>query len=192
MRFSLLAISLALAWLMPQPAMAQSSPKGFRHLEVYTGLGLLPTFAMDRIRSIHPPLLAGVRYRFNDRMSLGLQAGQSTASTVRTLSQGLVQTFRNRFSTIMLRGAAHSRRWERWEVYGGLALGLSFNEGTYTYELTDTLDQAAGEVLRPRWRNGLFLTAFLGSSFSPRPRVHLFGELGFGLSFLTTGLSYRL
>ena len=174
MRFSLLAIGLAMALLMPSLTEAQSCDKAFRHLEVYAGLGLFPTFLQDQVQGIQPPLFVGARYRFNDRLSLGMLVGQSAAKVTRRLWQGLEQTLENRFSVVAIRGAAHTHRWEKWEVYGGMSLGYAFNDAHYAYELTDTRDQALGEILQPRWRDGIFLSAFLGTSFSPYPRCHLF------------------
>lgn len=173
-------------FLMPQTGTAQrlTVPKW----EVRAGIGALPTFLKDHVSTQLPPLSLELRYRPSQRYSVGLLAGRSSSTGRYEHFTGGAQIFSNDFSMVALRGAVHSSPWERWEIYGGMYFGYAHSDITYE----ERLDKNESEELPvPRVRNGVLFSAFLGTSVKVSGNLRAFGELGYGLSLTTLGMSYR-
>jgi hypothetical protein len=185
--FPLTSLFLLLALLLPRPAAAQriSLPQW----EIRAGMGLLPTFLKDQVSTQLLPVSLELRYRLAQRFSLGLVGGHSISTARFTHFSGDEQTFRNAFTMVALRGAVHSSPWEKWEVYGGMYLGYS--HANVTCDEVTHKDEGHSDLPRPQVRNGLLFSAFVGASVRAYDHVHLFGELGYGLSLTTVGFSYR-
>jgi hypothetical protein len=181
-----LLVLLTINFLLPARAAAQRST--LPHWEVRAGMGLLPTFLKDHVSTQLLPVSLELRYRPTQRFSLGLLGGHSVSTASVEHFSGSEQTFQNAFTMIALRGAVHSSPWERWEVYGGMYLGYSHSNVSYTEGSPKNESPA---LPRPAVRNGLLFSAFVGSSVKVYNDVRVFGELGYGLSLTTVGLSYR-
>ncbi len=169
---------------------AQAQRNALPNWEVRAGVGLLPTFLKDHVQSDLPPLSLELRYKVSRRYSLGLLAGQSVSQASFQHHTGAEQFYKNRFSMVAIRSAVHSSPWEKWELYGGMLLGYAHSDITYMED--NEIKQTEGSTLPgPRARNGLFFSAFIGTSCQVHDELRVFGELGYGLSLLTTGVSYR-
>lgn len=177
----------ALAALSPQIVEAQA--RTLPRWEARLGLGLLPTFVKDHVKSIKPPMSLELRYRPIENLSFGLLHGQSISRGLIEHHTGEEQLATNRFQMTALRIAAHSNPWEKWEVYGGLVLGYSRNDVEYTETEQSKSEESFMSV--PPTRNGFTYTAFIGTGMKVGKRLSVFGELGFGLSIATAGVSYR-
>lgn len=73
-----------------------------------------------------------------------------------------------------------------------MTIGHAFNKLTHSSLPTDGVSPR--DQLTPRGaapRNGIFLSAFVGGQYQLTSHLAAFGELGFGISILTTGVSYR-
>lgn len=176
--------------LLTQSAFSQCSrwKKNHHYLEFRTAIGLTPTFIKDHAQTEIPPASLEIRYRPSPVFSLGLLAGTSVSTTTQEHFTGSTQRFENRFRMLALRAGVHTRRWEKWETYGGIVLAYQDNRVTST----STGKTLADEPLihyTPR-KTGFFYTAYLGTAFKPAPQISLFGELSYGLSIVTVGAGF--
>lgn len=184
--FTTLSCCILLCWT--QSANAQREP--FQHWEVRAGLGLLPTFLKDHTKTELPPISLEVRYRPNERFSIGLLAGNSIAQAMVSHQSDNERLVRNDFKMAALRGAIHSNPFERFEIYGGILLGYTHSDVNYK-QPTDEKREEPTFSPTPKVRNGLLFSGFMGTSYRAYNNVHLFGELSYGLSLATAGVSIR-
>lgn len=159
------------------------------HWEVRAGMGVLPTFLKDHTATELPPISLEVRYRPTSRFSVGLLAGNSIAQAMVKHQNANERLVRNDFKMAALRGAIHSSPFERFEVYGGILLGYSHSDVSYT--TPDEKDTDPTFLPTPKVRNGLLFSGFMGTSYRAYNNVHLFGELSYGLSIATVGAAVR-
>lgn len=171
-------------------ATAQSS-NSLPQWEVRAGIGLLPTFLKDHAKNELLPVSLEVRYRANRKFSVGLLAGNSISHAMQEHHTGETRRVRNDFRMVALRGAVHTNPFERWEVYGGIVLGYSKSNVTYTNTSDDKDYEGPSFFPQARQRNGLMFSGFVGSSYQLYKNVSVFGELGYGLSLATTGVAVK-
>jgi hypothetical protein len=89
---------------------------------------------------------------------------------------------------IAARGAYHADilNWQKGEIYGGLLLGLRL--ATYKYEDNDPFNQYSytGSSLNLAW------SLFAGGRYYFTDKVGAFMELGYGISYLTVGVTIKI
>ncbi len=171
--------------LNPLQAQRRSSPK----YDISAGIGLFPTFLKDEGRMIVPPLSLTADYRVAPNFSVGLFLGySSTESNQAQIDDEEAVLFRNRFSSVGLRLAAHTTGFENWDIYGGLTFGYMHSNIDAEQAMLEKMALQKG--IRPS-SGKLVMTGFLGSRVKVSRRVGIFAELGFGVSLVQTGISYR-
>ena len=158
--------------------------------DINFGVGALPTFAKDKGTTKLLPLVMNVHYKINPKFSLGVFAGHSVTETNREfINDGQLTQWKNRFSTFGIRAAAHTDKLYKWDIYGGMTLSYNFSNIEVIEGNMDILADHMG--IKPR--SGKFsASAFLGSRYEITKHLGIFGELGFGISILTMGVSCRL
>lgn len=90
---------------------------------------------------------------------------------------------------IAARGALHYDLFKSSKVdtYGGVALGVRLQNYSYfIYNLN-----GVGEKAHTNYTHGLF-ALYLGGRYFFSEKVAAFGELGYGLGYLTLGLSFKI
>ena len=187
----LLSAVSTLLFALPQTASAQRQPT--YTYEARAGVGVLPTFSQDRVNTELLPVLFEFRAKLNPRYSLGLLVGHSISEAERTdPGSQLPRTYRNAFTVVGLRNAVHFSPQPRWDAYGGMTIGYSINQ--VTGQSAPPSGVSPRDQLTPRGaqpNNTLFFSAFVGGTYQVGKHLGVFGELGFGISVLSTGLSYR-
>ena len=180
---SLLAIGLALQFAQAQ----RFEP----HVDLNLGIGVLPTFVKDHGKAKVLPLALTADYKFNEHFSLGLAAAYSvTESGVHQFRDGTSAQWRNSFAAVTLRAAAQSSLLnDCWNVYGGLNVGYANSKIDMIYGAEKKVKKERG-IGRPG--SNFLYTAFLGTRYCLGERAGLFGEIGFGVSLATVGISVRL
>ncbi|MEL7426298.1 MAG: hypothetical protein AAFN81_25110 [Bacteroidota bacterium] len=158
--------------------------------ELRTAVGLTPTFVKDHSQTSIPPVSLEIRYRPNPTFSIGLLAGTSASTVVQEHFTGSTQEFENEFRMVALRAGVHTRRWEKWETYGGIVLAYQNNKVSST--LTNTTGSDEPLIHYTPRKSGFFYSAFLGTAYKPIPQLKLFGELSYGLSIATVGVGFSL
>ena len=186
--FSFLWLVGLLAILSCIPQITQAQRQIPPRWEVRAGMGMLPTFLKDHVSTQQLPLSVELRYRPVRQISLGFLAGRSVSTGQVQHFSGGEQVFRNTYSQFALRAAVHSSPWETWELYGGLYLGYAHSQVDYQSDLSKS---EMNDLPRPAARQGVLISGFLGTSVRLLDEFRAFGEVGYGLSLATVGLSYR-
>jgi hypothetical protein len=78
---------------------------------------------------------------------------------------------------------------ENLDVYGGVM--LSYNSVNYSFT-TNAPQNYYGNYSTSSIGSGIGTSAFIGLRYYPAPKVGLFGELGYGISYLTAGVTLKL
>ena len=154
-------------------------------------IGLLPTFLQDNTRQSFLPVAVAIDYRLAPQFSIGFLGGfSSSTSESQPLPAFPVFAFRHDYQLWLLRPTVHSSFRKTWEVYGGLQVG--WTNSTIDYEVIQgDLNSKPVEAIIPRPREGFFATAFIGTRYRLGKHWGIVGELGLGVSLLTTGINYR-
>ncbi|HMQ49356.1 MAG TPA: hypothetical protein PKA00_16795 [Saprospiraceae bacterium] len=185
-------IALLTSMLMLALTAAQSQVK-FQSgdIEFSTGIGIFSTYAKDKAQMIVPPLSARIDVRLGNKFTLGAYAAYSAYERLQMdLPDGSIQDLSSKTTIIGLRAAAHHSPRENWDVYGGAMLGYNMPEVERTVTEEKILDEAGPSFSRPA-ENTFTYSAFLGAAYYPTETIGLFAEVGYGISILTTGISFK-
>ena len=179
-----------LVLFLSQMANAQHRRAPKQYVDINAAIGLLPTFIKDVGMVKSPPLSVAADFRLAEYFSLGAFAGYSVTETgQRTMVDGGTAKWRNSFSLFGLRLAAQSRPLGPWNIYGGMSMA-------YTHS---NIEMMEGQLEKVKEEKGIkensgkmIFAGFIGGRHSLTPRLGMFGELGFGISLVTFGLSVRI
>ena len=157
--------------------------------DVNFGVGLLPTFAKDNGKTKLLPLTLNAHYKITPNFSLGAFAGHSVTETNREFIQdGELTQWKNRFTAVGIRAAAHTDKLYKWDIYGGMVLSYNYSN----IEVIEGNMDILADHMGIKEKSGKFsASAFLGARYELTEHVGLFGELGFGISILTLGAGYQ-
>ena len=167
---------------------AQRYSKPF--IDCNAGIGLFPTFLKSNATSEKLPIQLSADYRLSKNFSLGLSFGQSV-----TTSSKYIRAYQNQvawktnFKTAGLRLTAHTNPVGNWHFYGGTYLGLGMPKIQILEGDAEKVKTALGFK---ESNNQLHITSFIGSRCSIKKRLGFYGEIGFGISLVNIGLSYRI
>ncbi|KGL50166.1 hypothetical protein [Porphyromonas cangingivalis] len=166
-------------------ANAQTVRKGDKIVNIGVGFG---TYGKT---TSFPPLSVSFDYGVKDRLfdnkssiTIGGYAGflsNKTEFTFPTYSYGWKY---NNF-LIGARGALHYEFVSKLDTYVGLILGYNIVTASYYSSGTGTpINSATG--------SGSFYSTYLGARYYVAPRFAIFAEVGYGLSALELGVSFKL
>lgn len=181
---------------------AQSAQIKPRDWTVSLAVGPLPTFVSDGGSINMLPVSAAIGYRFSEFFSAYGYAGYTsmTSKPIVEFSDEVVQ-YTNNMAVAGLRGEVHAQPADRIEMYGGGMVSLQMPDVTReelpelipsdVYKTTfgpdtDRLDQL------PKAKNEIIYSGFVGMRYFPTRRLALFGEVGYGISLLSTGITLRI
>lgn len=190
-----IALGLALCFATLQATAQKPVQVKKGDLELSAGIGLLPTFAADRGKTIVPPLSARLTYHVGNNFSLGAYAAYSTTQTNKIArGNGAVETYENQFTLIGLRAAGHCVRFDNWDIYGGLMVG--YNIPNVTMLSSSNPSESPRDDIQPSFTrpatNNMTFSGFVGASYFLNQKFGAFGEVGYGISLLNVGVTYRL
>lgn len=190
----LIPLTLLCALLLCSVLKAQSPVGSFT---ITTGIGLTPTYIGKTAKTDIPALSFQAGYRISQNFSMhGFLGYSASSSTPKAFSDGIVSKVSNKTTTVGLKAQLHKDFTDKLEMYGGVLLGYAiFN--------TSETDLTTGEKIvreentpspyNPNAPNGEILySGYVGSKFWFNPKISVFGELGFGISILNAGFSFRL
>lgn len=164
-------------------------------IQVTASVGLLPTFLADKGHVNIPPLSLKAGLFVSKKFSLeAFTAFSSTETGIQTYPDHSVNQTKNDFLIIGTRGAVHTFKFKNWDIYGGLSLGYNIpmvkTNTTYTEgpvkegELTPSFHRAA--------TNNFTYTGFVGATYFVKKNLGITGEVGYGISIINVGVSYKL
>ncbi|HMQ47621.1 MAG TPA: hypothetical protein PKA00_05830 [Saprospiraceae bacterium] len=176
--------------MIAQWGFAQKKMNHAGFIDINGGIGLFPTFVKDAGKMKVPPLTLNMSYRLKENFSVGVFVAHSVTETdMVLLKSGETAKWGNSFSVVGARMAAHVRQIDPWDVYGGLSVGYSVSH----------IDMMVGNIQKLKDEKGLkensgnlLMTGFLGFRYAMAEKVGIFGEVGFGVSLATVGISVRL
>ncbi len=144
----------------------------------YHGLGYKTTV---------PPISASLDYGFKDDVGPGVIAlGGYFGFSSYKWEYNYLYTYGYKYTTLILgaRGTYHMEFIDNLDTYGGLLLGFRLVSSKYYGDLGYSYSGGAG--------SGLAYSLFIGANYSLAEKIALFGELGYGISYLTLGLTLKL
>lgn len=155
---------------------AEAGPYKAGTKDLNLGIGLGSSLYGD---AVIPPISASLDFGYNKDISIGGYLGFATTS------YGIGDWEWNYTHIIIgARGAYHFYNEDKIDAYGGLMLGYNIIS-----------------VSEPDGYSGLGYTAesshvtwnlFLGARYNFNPKISAFAELGYGISYLTLGVSFKI
>lgn len=169
-------------------AAASAQAQGvFKKNDVLLNVGIGLGTAVDIGRTVVPPISFSGEYCILDNMfdansSLGVGAFVGfAAGRVDYFNSGSVN-FTQKINSVIIgaRGAFHYQFVDKLDTYAGVMLGGNIaNVRTIGYGV-------------PRNYGGFLGDFFVGARYYFEPKIAVFGELGFGVSYFTIGASFKL
>lgn len=159
--------------------------------DVQIGVGLVPTYFMDKAKMIVPPVSLEFNHLLSDHFSLGAYAGHSVSQSKPGItSDGIPQSVQNKHFQFGLKGGIHITKWDNFDWYGGFMLAYNHSK----FKAVDNSDMQFMEqhLGIERKKEKFTYTGFLGVRYAFEPKYTLFGEAGFGVSLLTVGVSRKI
>ena len=139
------------------------------------GFGLAGIFGDPTI----PPITVGYETGFEEKISLGGLAGFSGSSYT-----GPGWEWKYTYILFGVRGAYHFlENNNTWDAYGGALLGYNIVSVSETGTASFGFSAGASYML---------FGFYGGGRYYLNPRLALYGELGYGVGFVTIGVAYKL
>lgn len=162
--------------------------------DLQTGMGLLPTYLMDKAKVKAPPIMLGTSYRFSERFSLSAVVGHSASeSRPYAITDDIQATWTNRYTSLSLRPAFHVVPHDDWDFYGGFYLGIDRvrveGKTNGSYEALRKLEGHLGIVPQ---KNTPAFGGFTGVRHVVTPKWTISAEASTGISLLTFGVGYLI
>lgn len=159
--------------------------------DIQIGYGLLTTASiMDKANTKFPPVsIRGDRF-MSDNFSLGVSyTVASHRGQPFIIPDGLEQRITNTTHQLALRPTFHITSLKNTDLYGGIMVGLNFEE--FSVDQGNTTFITEHKNFQPQRIKGIY-TAFVGGRYVLSKRWSAFGEIGYSTSLLTIGMGYRI
>lgn len=162
------------------------------------GIGLLPTYFADNATVNMMPVNIKVGYNIADHFNVNLYTGfsSSTSKAVKDF-EGNTRDYENNFLMIGLRSELHAARTEKFDIYGGFMLAYNkafVNETIYENGDTESpIDAPSNKptTFKPSGSKVLF-SGFIGATYFVKPKLGIYGEIGYGVSLVNVGVAFKL
>lgn len=124
-------------------------------------------------------------YDINDKMSIGVGGLIGYGS-----SSDNIQVGKWKYSNFLLgaRGAWHYTAVDKFDLYGGVMLGYDIASSKFTWSdpaMSDHYDAPSSSA------GGILWGAYAGARYYFTPTYGVNAEVGYGLSYLNIGVSYK-
>ncbi len=156
-------------------------------IEFNAGIGLVSTFINVNTKNKIPPLSVTIGYRLKKHLSLGAYIGYSASEYTEIGEDGERNYVRNNFHIAGLRFEGHFQR-DRTNFYGGAMLGYTFSN--ISTNITDP--KGVQNILIEDGQDAITYSGFIGMKHLVTERIGIFGEVGYGVSLVNLGVSYKL
>jgi len=145
-------------------------------IDVNAGLGLIPTFFLGGFRAVIPPVSLSVDYAIDNEISVGGFVGIARSRN-KTFSD-----VKYNYTLIGVRGAYHFNLTEGLDTYAGAMVG--FNRVAADFDNSIFTDFSAS--------NSFLWSIYGGARYPFADNLGVFGELGYGISYITVGVTAKL
>ncbi len=161
-----------------------------------TGVGLVPTYVADGGHTIVPPFTARLDYHLTDKITVGAFASYSKSQSNRIERlNGTTNIYTSTYRMAGLRVAANTNRLKNWNIYGGLSLGYSMPQvatETFFTDPDNDRDDMPTAIFGTPATNQVVYSAYLGATRYLNDKIGIYGEIGYGVSLLNVGITFRL
>ncbi|MCP3930246.1 MAG: outer membrane beta-barrel protein [Bacteroidetes bacterium] len=169
-------------------------------IQVNCGIGLVPTFFMDKATVVAPPLKFGLDYYVSPRFSLDFSAGFSSSSfdkfyhdTTSKCDCGPMEvsrTYAHNYYFFNLRPTIHIEAANvKWDVYGGFSMGYAISDINPNEGNMDRHEMHVGIKER---QSGFAFSGYFGAKYCLGKNIRLLGEVGYGISLVQLGIAYKI
>jgi len=182
-------------------ANAQSFVKGQKDINI--GIGFGTSFYSSTYNSTIPPLSFSFDVGITDEISLGGYLGFAGASWRYTSTEwcnipgsggpnfyNYTDEYNYTYNIVAMRGAYHFAEFiphDNLDVYGGLLLG--YNIVRYKFSTTSA---CAGHISSSGSGSAGVFSIYGGMRYRFNEKFGIFAELGYGISYVTIGLSIKM
>ncbi|MEM1328325.1 MAG: outer membrane beta-barrel protein [Bacteroidota bacterium] len=180
--FIILISLLSIIGMQQATAQISSGNPNFQQgdIDINAGVGLIRTF-YSGASTVLPPLSISGEYGINDKISVGGFMGFSTAR-----ESWYGADYNYSFFILGARASYHFTIWEQLDTYGGLMLG--YNKVSVSYDDAFGSDFIDYDVAA----DAMALSAYVGARYPISDKFTVYGELGYGISVLNIGASFKL
>lgn len=148
------------------------------NIDVNVGFGLGSTIGAGKTQL--PPLSLSVDYGYSDQISIGGYLGYTSSKDEFPI---LNYSWKFSYLIIGVRGAYHLDLVENLDTYAGVMLGYNIASAKFEGSLSGIPEPKVG---------GIAYSGFAGARYHFNEKLGVFGELGYGISFLNLGLTMKL
>ncbi|MFZ6052200.1 outer membrane beta-barrel protein [Halocola ammonii] len=163
-------------------ASAQVFDEGSLNANVGIGLGL----TLGSGSSTLPPLSLAVDYGVTENIGVGGYLGYAGAKEEFNVF-GTEYSWKYSYLVIGVRGTYHFIMEDDLDIYGGALLG--YNVASAKFESDD---ESLESLVQEPSVGGVAYALFGGARYMFSEKVGVFGELGYGISWITAGLTMKL
>lgn len=178
---------------------AQSFQKGQLDLNLGLGIGNRYFAGTTGWSNVIPPMGASLEYGVTDKISVGGYLGYTGAKWSFTgteftgtgfTTSSYTDTYSWRLYILGVRGAYHFTdliQNDKVDLYGGVMVGTAIAQSKYS-----TTSKVTGHTgVESSSAGGFSYNLFLGCRYRFTDHIGVFGEVGYGISYLTAGLNYK-
>jgi hypothetical protein len=161
-------------------------------IEISAGVGLMSTFVSKSAKARILPVSVMLNYRIKQFVSVGAYMGYSSTNGYNTetkndLIPATEAVMRNDFYIAGARLEGHFNR-ERADFYGGAMLSYNISD---VQKLDPDIDRIEGIIIDEGRQGGFKYSGYLGVKYMVTEHFGLFGEVGYGASLLSVGLTSK-
>ncbi len=163
-------------------------------VELQAGIGLVSTFVSMNAKTKTPPVNLMLNYRVKEFFSVGAYFGYSSTAysgNAKDIHGNVVKEdefkLRNEFYLTGLRVQGHYSQGQV-DFYGGAMLGYNFSR--IDTNITDVKNRPEGVLIEEG--NLITYSGFIGLKYITPSKLGFYGEVGYGASIVSVGLTYRL
>ena len=198
MKKTLLAMFITLSIF----ANAQSFKKG--QVDINLGIGFGNTFIASPFTTSSTPVSIALEFGVSDALSIGgyftsMKAEWQVSGTANCNSGNgngnfaytYIDKYTWTYNIAGLRAAYHfTPQNDKLDAYGGLMLGNNFASSTFSTVTSPYCDKHE-VVFTGKDYGGFVAAAFLGARYRFTNNIGVYGELGYGVTYLNLGLNLR-
>lgn len=165
---------------------SQTFSVGDKDLNLGIGFGAT-WYSGSFFKTTIPPVSASLDIGLKDDIGPGvLGIGGYVGFSSYKYEYSYVYTWGYKYTTFILgaRGTYHMQFIDKLDTYGGLLLGFRIVSSKYYGDTGFSYSGAAG--------SGLAYSFFVGGRYYLADNIAIFGELGYGIAYLTLGATFKL
>jgi len=174
--------------------LAQNKATKAGQLQLNAGIGLLSTYAADKTQAVVLPISINAEVFLSPNIAVGIYGAYSRTKGQSIFPNAdLVEDYDNTTRQLAVKTSFYSNNMNAWRVYGGFLTGISRStiEKTTTSLVGEGDKDTVPSFSRPNAPNSFLFSGYVGVQRIVTSNVSIYGELGFGISLVNAGLSYR-